>query len=316
MTEALGSGSFLVDTALYRPRHTSCYLVEDGGELAIIDTGTKNSLPQVLDAIATIGATPDQVRYVIPTHVHLDHAGGAGALMRACTKATLVVHPNGLPHMLDPSKLQAGATAVYGEEAFQRDFGDLEAIPEERTLAAADLQSLPLGNRTLRFLHTPGHANHHGCIFDHASGYLYTGDTFGLGYSEFRTAGTPLVVATTTPVAFDPDAWFASLEHMMAFNPSACCLTHFGKVDRPTDLVDMLRDSIRAHVKIALDEEQRDPAGREERLRAAVDELLVDAGTAHSGLPPDQVRRIFDTDIELNAQGLQIWLVRRAKKRG
>lgn len=315
MTEALGTGSYLIDTALYRPRHTCCYLIEDAGELAIIDTGTQNSLPQVLDAIATVGATPEQVRYVIPTHVHLDHAGGAGALMRVCPRATLIVHPKGLPHMIDPSKLQAGATAVYGEEAFQRDFGDLEAIPEQRTLAASDLQSFALGGRTLQFLHTPGHANHHGCIFDHASGHLYTGDTFGLGYGEFRVHGKPLLVATTTPVAFDPEAWFNSLDHMMAFNPTACCLTHFGKVEQPTSHVDMLRDSIRAHVQLALDEEKRDPEGREDRLRAAVDRLLVNAGTAHSGLPATQVRHIFETDIELNAQGLHVWLIRRAKKR-
>jgi glyoxylase-like metal-dependent hydrolase (beta-lactamase superfamily II) len=315
MTEALGDGSYLIDTALYRPRHTACYLVEDKGELAIIDTGSPHSLPQVLDAIATVGARPEQVRYVIPTHVHLDHASGAGALMGTCPQATLIVHPKGLPHMIDPSKLQAGATAVYGEEAFQRDFGDLEPIAEERTRAATDLQCLELGGRSLRFLHTPGHANHHGCIFDHGSGFLYTGDTFGLGYGEFRRHGDPLVVATTTPVAFDPDAWFKSLEHMMAFNPSACCVTHFGKIERPDICVGMLRESIQAHVEIALAEEQRSTEGREERLKGAVERLLVDAGTAHSGLPADQVRAIFDLDIELNAQGLAVWLARRAKRR-
>jgi len=315
MTEALGNGSYLVDTALYRPRHTACYLIEDGGELAIIDTGGPHSLPRVLDTIAAVGARPEQVRYVIPTHVHLDHASGAGALMRACPKSQLVVHPKGLPHMIDPSKLQAGATAVYGEAEFQRVFGDLEPIDAERTLAASDLQSFALGGRTLQFLHTPGHANHHGCIYDHASGYLYTGDTFGLGYSEFRGPHGPLVVATTTPVAFDPEAWFTSLDHMMAFNPAACCLTHFGKVERPEHRVDMLRDSIRAHVEIALAEEKRVGDGRDARLKQAVEALLVNAGTAHSGLPADQVREIFELDIELNAQGLAVWLARRAKKR-
>jgi len=315
MTEALGNGSYLIDTALYRPRHTACYLIEDGGELAIIDTGGPHSLPRVLDAIAAVGARPEQVRYVIPTHVHLDHASGAGALMRTCPKATLLVHPKGLPHMIDPSKLQAGATAVYGEAEFQRVFGDLEPIAEERARAASDRQGFALGGRTLQFLHTPGHANHHGCIYDHASGYLYTGDTFGLGYSEFRGHQGPLVVATTTPVAFDPDAWFASLTHMMAFNPAACCLTHFGKIERPEHCVDMLRDSIHAHVEIALAEEQRAGDGRDVRLRDAVDHLLVEAGTAHSGLPADRVREIFALDIELNAQGLAVWLARRAKKR-
>ncbi len=314
MAEALGNNSHLIDTGLYGPEHGACYLLEDSGELAIIDTGTQHSLPQVLDAISALGATPDQVRYVMPTHVHLDHAGGAGQLMQSCPNATLVVHPKGLPHMIDPSKLQAGATAVYGEVAFQRDFGTLIPVPEERTIAAPDLQSFELGSRKLQFLHTPGHANHHGCIFDHQSGYLFTGDTFGLAYRQFRHNGSALVVATTTPVAFDPDAWFDSLDRMMALDPQACCLTHFGKIDRPADRVDMLRESIQTHVDLALEEEGRDPEGREARLRAAVDRLLVDAGCAHSELPAEQVRHIFESDIELNAQGLCVWLIRRAKK--
>jgi glyoxylase-like metal-dependent hydrolase (beta-lactamase superfamily II) len=314
MTEALGHDSYLIDTGLYRPGHAGCYLIRDHGELAIIDTGTQHSLPRVLDAIAAIGAAPEQVRYVIPTHVHLDHAGGAGQLMRACPAATLIVHPKGQPHMIDPSKLQAGATAVYGEQAFQRDFGELQPIPEDRTLAAADLQTFELGDRELQFLHTPGHANHHGCLFDRSSGHLYTGDTFGLAYSEFRAGDSALIVATTTPVAFDPDAWMESLDHMMALNPSACCVTHFGKIDEPASRVEMLRESIRAHVAIALEEEKRPPEGRAGRLMQAVERLLVGAGTAHSKLPEDEVQQIFASDIELNAQGLQVWLARRAKR--
>ena len=313
MAEALGYNSYQIDTGFYRPRHAACYLIEDGGELAIIDTGTQHSLPRIKDAIAAIDADLTQVRYVIPTHVHLDHAGGAGQLMRDCPRATLIVHPKGQAHMIDPGKLQAGATAVYGEEAFRRDFGELLPIPVDRTLAAADRQTVELGSRMLQFLYTPGHANHHGCIFDHRSNFLYTGDTFGLGYTEFRDMA-PLLVATTTPVAFDPDAWFASLEHMMGLNPVACCLTHFGKIDQPQAYVDMLRESIQAHVAIALAEEPRDATGRTARLKTAVERLLVDAGCAHSNLPADEVRQIFASDIELNAQGLEVWLARRAKR--
>lgn len=314
MAEALGNGSYLIDTGLYGPQRAACYLVEDNGELALLDTGTQHSLPRVLDTIAEIGATPAQVRYVIPTHVHLDHAGGAGQLMQACPNATLVVHPKGHPHMVDPSKLQAGATAVYGEAVFARDFGTLLPIPEPRTLIAEDGQHFDLGRRTLSFVHTPGHANHHGCIFDQTSGHLYTGDTFGLGYRELERNDEPYLVATTTPVAFDPDAWLDSLDRMMALDPQACCLTHFGKIDRPRDRVGMLRESIEAHREIALAEEGHDLEGRDTRLRQAVDALLVEGGSSYSGLAADKVREIFVNDIELNAQGLGIWLARRAKQ--
>jgi len=316
MAQAIGAQSHLIDTGLYRPGLAACYLVEDAGELAIIDTGTMHSLPHVLEAIESIGARAEQVRYVMPTHVHLDHAGGTGQLMRACPNATLVTHPKGLPHMIDPAKLQAGATAVYGKEAFARDFGELLAVDEDRAMAATDGESFELGRRRIEFIDTPGHANHHGCLFDHDSGYLYTGDTFGLGYAEFRTDGDPLLVATTTPVAFDPDAWFDSLERMLALKPSACCLTHFGRIDEPHRHVDMLRASIRAHVDIALAEESRDVEGREQRLHAAVRDLLVGAGVTHARLEETAVEAIFANDIELNAQGLSVWLARRAKRRG
>lgn len=317
MAEPIGHDSYLIDTGLYGPLHAACYLVADSGELAIIDTGTRHSLPQVLDAITAAGAAPEQVRYVMPTHVHLDHASGSGVLMDACPNATLVVHPKGLAHMVDPTKLQAGATEVYGEEAFQRDFGDLMPIAASRAHAATDRETFALGRRELQFIDTPGHANHHGCLFDHASGYLYTGDTFGLGYRQFRDSddGDALLVATTTPVAFDPDAWFDSLDRMMALAPSACCLTHFGRIGKPQTHVDMLRASIQAHVDIALAEELRDSQGRVQRLSAAVEHLLMEAGQRHSGLPADRVREIFASDIELNAQGLGIWLMRRAKRR-
>jgi glyoxylase-like metal-dependent hydrolase (beta-lactamase superfamily II) len=218
--------------------------------------------------------------------------------------------------MLDPAKLQAGATAVYGAEAFARDFGELLAVDEDRAQAATNGETFELGRRRIEFIDTPGHANHHGCLFDQASGYLYTGDTFGLGYAEFRAAGRPLLVATTTPVAFDPDAWFDSLDRMMALEPGACCLTHFGRIDEPQRHVDMLRSSIRAHVDIALAEEPRGLDGRAERLHAAVRDLLVGAGVAHVGLDPEAVEAIFANDIELNAQGLGVWLARRAKHSG
>lgn len=312
--QSIGQHSYQIDTNLYRPGHAACYLVADHGELAIIDTGTQHTLPSILAAIESLGASPEQVRWVMPTHVHLDHAGGSGQLMAACPNATLVVHPKGLPHLVDPSRLAAGATAVYGEAAFRRDFGELLPVDPARCIAAADLQTFALGERLVQFLDTPGHANHHGCLFDHASGYLYTGDTFGLGYPQLRRGDAPLLVATTTPVAFDPDAWLASLDHMLAQEPSACCLTHFGKVEAPQELVGMLRDSIAAHVQIALAEEARDPEGRAARLHEAVDELLVEAGSRHSGLPAERVRQLFESDIDLNAQGLAIWLARRAKR--
>ena len=313
--ESIGGNTLLVDCGLYRPQLAGCYLVRDSDELAVIDCGTRHSVPHILEAIRSLGMHPENVRWIMPTHVHLDHAGGAGLLAQQCPNATLATHPKGLPHMIDPSRLQAGATAVYGEAAFARDFGALDPIPASRCIAAADEQPFELGRRTLRYLHTPGHANHHGCVLDSGSGYLFTGDAFGLGYRELATPA-PYIVATTTPVAFDPEAWQTSLDRMLALEPTAVCLTHYGRYEDPEALAPQLQASIQAHVEIALREESNaDDSGREERLEQAVANLLVTGATAHCGVSPAHAREILAGDIRLNAQGLAVWLARRAKRR-
>ncbi len=306
---------YCIDTGLYRPRHTASYLIRSGGELAFVDTGAANNVPRLLEVVREIGLTSEAVRYVMPTHVHLDHAGGAGALVAACPNATLITHEKGAPHMIDPSRLQQGATAVYGEDEFHRLYGDLEPVPESRVVAAAEGDRFPLGTREIRFIDTPGHANHHGCFFETETRTIFTGDTFGLSYREFDSTAGPWVIATTTPVAFDPDAWLDSLQRMMTLQPLAACPTHFGRLANPGDLVDDLRASIEAHRRIALREEaDGDEAGRAERLNAAVDDLLVTAARQRQpALSAERSRELLQLDIDLNAQGLHVWLKRRAK---
>jgi glyoxylase-like metal-dependent hydrolase (beta-lactamase superfamily II) len=307
---------YCIDTGLVRPDHTASYLLRRGDELAFFDTGATNSVPALLETTRRIGLGPEAVRYVMPTHVHLDHAGGAGALMAACPNATLVTHHKGAPHMIDPSKLQAGAMAVYGEAAFRRMFGELIPVPEERVIAARDGQTFPLAGHEILFIDTPGHANHHGCYFDPVSRSLFTGDTFGLSYLEFDSEAGPWVIATTTPVAFDPDSWHDSLNRMLALHPLNVLPTHYGRLRDPAALAPMLRDSIQAHVAIALEEEPRDEHGRAERLQSAVDALLVgEALRRCPELGEARARELLALDIDLNAQGLHVWLKRRAKRR-
>jgi glyoxylase-like metal-dependent hydrolase (beta-lactamase superfamily II) len=134
----LGDGIYCIDTDLYRPHMAACYLVREGDAAAFIDTGTYHTIPLLMEILADLGLDASNVQYVIPTHVHLDHAGGAGELMARCPNASLIVHPKGAPHMIDPSRLQAGATAVYGEEGFAKDYGKLIPIPVERVIKADD----------------------------------------------------------------------------------------------------------------------------------------------------------------------------------
>ncbi len=316
--ESVGEEIFCIDTGLYRPGLAACYLVRSGDRLAFVDTGTANSVPGLLGVIQALGLTPAHVDYVIPTHVHLDHAGGAGALIAACPNARLVVHPKGAAHMIDPARLIAGATEVYGEAAFSRAFGTLTPVPEARVIVAQDARVLDLAGRRLCFIDTPGHANHHGCLFDERGRGLFTGDTFGISYREFDTPSAgPWLFATTTPVAFDPDAWQRSLDRLMGFAPRAVYLTHYGRLDQPRRLVEPLRQSLRDLAGIALAEEGATDGDRLARIQDAVGRHLIARARAHGvTLAEPRIRDLLAVDIALNAQGLEIWLQRRARRAG
>ncbi|AGA92287.1 Zn-dependent hydrolase, glyoxylase [Thioflavicoccus mobilis 8321] len=311
----IADGIYCIDTGLYRHGLAACYLVREGDRLAFVDNGTARTVPTLLGVIAELGLTPGHVDYVIPTHVHLDHAGGSGALMAACRQARLVVHPKGAPHLIDPSKLTAGAIAVYGEDGFARDFERLEPVPAERITTAEDGLELDLGGRPLTFIDTPGHANHHGCVFDAKTRGFFTGDTFGISYRECDTERGPLLFAPTTPVAFDPERWLESLDRLMSFEPQAMYLTHYGRVDRPAELVDELRQGIRDMAALALAEEGRADDERETRLECAVGDYLIGRARVHGvALDGAELARLFGVDTRLNAQGLEVWLRRRAKR--
>lgn len=313
-TTDLGHGVFCIDTGYHRPGLAACYLIREGDRLAFVDTGTARALPILLDVVASLGLTPGDVDWVIPTHVHLDHAGGAGDLMAGCPNARLVAHPNAAPHLIDPSRLTAGAMAVYGEEAFSREFGAITPVPESRVQVAENGTEVDLNGRTLTFIDTPGHANHHGCVFDSVSEGIFTGDTFGIAYKELDTADGPLLFAPTTPVAFDPDAWLLSLDRILGFGPRVAYLTHFCELDDPTGHVGTLRDSIRDLANIALAEEGNADEQRESRLRTAVDAHFLERARRNGCTLEDaRVRQLLEVDIELNAQGLEVWLRRRAK---
>ncbi|MEZ5448099.1 MAG: MBL fold metallo-hydrolase [Thiolinea sp.] len=190
----LGASIYCIDSELQRTGLACCYLVRAGDAAAFMDTGTFHTVPYLLQVLSELGMSPEQVRYIIPTHIHLDHGGGCGALMASCPNATLIAHPKGVPHLIDPSRLEAGARAVYGDAVFEHDFGKLLPIPAERVISAEDGYRIDLNGRTLSFWDTPGHANHHGCIFDHETRSCFTGDTFGLSYREFDTEQGAIVL--------------------------------------------------------------------------------------------------------------------------
>lgn len=317
--QSVGDDIHCIETDLYRPGLAACYLMRSGDRLAFIDTGPANCVPRLLSVIEDIGLTPEHVEVIIPTHVHLDHAGGVGTLLAACPNARVWAHPRSAPHLIDPSKLTAGATAVYGEADFNVHFGALVPVPEARLTIAEDGDVWELAGRRLTSIDTPGHANHHHCIHDAQSGGLFTGDTFGISYRDFDTDAGPWLFAPTTPVAFDPEAWHQSLDRLMALEPTAAFLTHYCRVDNPPALVGQLRQSIDALAEIALaceqDAELLPSEGRKHRIQELVtDQLLTSARRHGCDLPEGRMRELLKVDLDLNAQGLEVWLQRRARR--
>ena len=301
-------GIYAFDSGYVRPLLASIHLIVENGRAAFVDSGNNASLPAALAALASLGLTPDNVDYVILSHIHLDHAGGAGAMMRAFPRARLVVHPRGARHMADPSKLVAGASAVYGADAVRRLYGEVLPIDSRRIVEATHQLKVDLAGRELLCLDTPGHAKHHICLVDRRSGDVFTGDTFGLSYRELDTDGRQFVFPTTTPIQFDPQALHASVDLIVSYRPQAVYLTHFSRLADVAAQAQQLHRQIDAHVAIARREKE---AGQEKqsRIRAGlVDLLLSEARLFGCRLPDAEILDVFAVDLDLNAQGLACWV--------
>jgi glyoxylase-like metal-dependent hydrolase (beta-lactamase superfamily II) len=308
--EALGHGVHAIDTGFHRERYDAAYLVAHGARAAFIDTGTTHSLPRMLAALATVGLGQDQVEYVIPTHAHLDHAGGAGALMRALPTARLVAHPRAAPHLIDPQVLLDSARCIYGDEHVERAYGEVPGIDAARVIVTHDGMTLDLGGRELQFLDTPGHARHHNCIWDAASRGFFTGDTFGVSYRELQTPRGSFIMPTTPPTQFDPQPLRASIERLLSYRPDCMYVTHFGRVTSIPRLGRMLLQQI--DELVALAESLRAHPQREAALEAGMQSLIVRWVRDHGCTMPDEtLRELVALDVTLNAQGVATWLDRR-----
>jgi glyoxylase-like metal-dependent hydrolase (beta-lactamase superfamily II) len=304
---ALPGDVWCIDTEQMRPNMAACYLIGDGERYAFVEAGTNHGVPALLARLDALGIGRHQISHVIPTHVHLDHAGGAGLLMRELPQAQLVVHPRGARHMIDPSALWKGVTAVYGADNAQRMYGELVPVPADRVVAAETGHEIRVGERLLTVMDSPGHARHHFSIWDEQTRGWFTGDTFGLSYRDFDTARGPFILPTTTPVQFEPEAWAQTIDAYMARDPQRMYLTHYSVVEDVARLADELRAGLQDYVSIA--QSLKDSSNR----HAA----LVDALTAHAmgrlrqhgcGFDEAHVLELMGHDFDLNAQGLEVWL--------
>lgn len=283
------------------PGFTAVYLREEDQECAFIEAHTPRSVPRVMAELAARGRRPEEVRWVVVTHAHLDHAAGAGALLARCPNATLLGHPRAVKHLVDPTKLVEGAREVYGAARFAELYGTLEPVPKERARSLADGESFELGGARLTAHHTAGHAWHHLVVHDPATDAVYTGDSFGVVYPALQGHGR-FAIPTTSPTGFDAPEAHRSIDKILALGTKLACLTHFGEVG---DL-----EVIAAQLHAWIDRSEawveeyargaHTPAWLEERIRAA---LVEEAGRVGLSLGAAEWK-VLALDIELNAQGL------------
>jgi glyoxylase-like metal-dependent hydrolase (beta-lactamase superfamily II) len=305
--QALGDGVHAIDTDFHRPRFDAAYLMVEDGRAAFIDTGTTYTVPRLIAALASLGVPVSAVDWVIVTHVHLDHAGGAGALMQELPNARLVVHPRGERHMVNPLALLMSARSVYGAEEMANSYGKVTPVPRERVLTSDDGMTIDLAGRPLQLIDTPGHARHHHCIWDERTRGFFTGDTFGLSYREFDSAQGPWLLPTTTPIQFDPEALRQSVRRMLSYQPQRLYLTHYGCVENVPVLGEMMLSQIDEMVTLA--EPLRNADDRHARLRQALSDMYLRRVRAHGCTFADsETLTLLAMDIELNAQGLAVWL--------
>lgn len=312
---SLGHGITQIDTGFVRPRFDSAYLiVSEERRAAYIDTGPNSAVPRLLDALSANGLSPESVDYLIVTHVHLDHAGGAGLLLSKLPNAKLVVHPRGARHLVDPSKLMAGVRAVYGDEVAARDYGELIPILAERVIESHDEMKLSLGSRTLELIDTPGHALHHHSIWDAESAGMFTGDTFGIAYPDLPIKDGTFAFPTTSPVQFDPEALKSSIERILRYKPARIYLTHFGmteQIERHAEMALSLLEKMMAKLPSL-------PKKGEERHQQMLDaftELYLNEYERLGGSAGrDSALAQLAGDLELNAQGVGVYLDRQAAR--
>ena len=306
-------GITAVDAEYLYSGHAAAHIIVYGGRAAFVDVGTNSSVPYLLAALGELGVPREAVDYLLLTHVHLDHAGGAGRLMGELPNAQAVLHPRGAPHMTDPSRLIAGSRAVYGEERFARLYGELVPIPPARVRVVKDGERIRLGGRELTFLHTRGHAEHHYVVVDEAHARIFSGDTFGISYGALKTPRGAFITPSTVPTQFDPEQHLASIDRMLAYSPESMYLMHFSRVTGVPRLGEMLKAQIREFVRFTrahAEDTDPSPGIRTAMLAHWVGLLRLQGST----LPAAQIEHALQGDLELNTQGLIAWLEREKRK--
>ncbi|WP_026583076.1 MBL fold metallo-hydrolase [Bacillus sp. J33] len=304
--EKLAENLYLIDDFdLSKEKRTGTYVLMEE-HLTLVETSASPSIPYILQGIKELNLRPEEVDYIIVTHIHLDHAGGAGLLLTHCPNAKLIVHPKGARHISDPSRLIAGAKAVYGDK-FNELFDPVLPVPQDKIMIKDHEDELAIGPRcTLKFYNSPGHANHHFSIFHPVVNGMFTGDTAGVTYPQLKEEGIELYLPSTSPNQFNPKKMLDSIEMYEKLNLDYIFFGHYGMSSNPKEVYRQIREWL--DVFITAGKSGVEEGGSfESQTQAAKDKLANQIKTylTDKGISKDHpVYEILSVDIEVCAMGL------------
>ncbi len=299
--ERLDDHLYMIDAYMERqPQRLACYLF-DGPERVLVEVGPSSTLPHLVEALDDLGV--DDLSAILVTHIHLDHAGGAGTLAARFPKARIGVHASGARHLVDPDRLWSSAARIYGHQELLDMWGPIEPVAESRLLVLEEGSKVPLGgSRSIAVLHTPGHARHHVAYYEEDSGGLLVGDSAGVCYPHGH-----FVMPLTPPPDFDPEEAARQMRRMAALEPHFVGFAHFGpEFDVAAKLAEAearMLDWV-AEVTELVGDQSLDDAQAAERLRAwSRTEYLAE------GFSEREVDRYDSTTFwEMHVAGVRRWL--------
>lgn len=292
-------GISAVDTAMAGQRELNAVYLIASTEPCLVETGPGADGPVVVDALTHLGLGPDDLAHIVVTHIHMDHAGGAGALMARYPRATLWVHERGAAHAADPTRLIASTARTYGDARMRALYGETLPCPSERVRAIHDGDRIPLGDRSLEVLHTPGHASHHIALHETTSGAMFTGEAIG-SYLPWADCYRPAL----PPPEVDVETALRSIERMAASRPSTLLTSHFGPVPDPADAFARSAERIRAWSDAVGAHLRGDVTASEDDVVRILQDQAARDFEADAGRPIDLERYDALGSIKMNAQGL------------
>ncbi len=306
----INNGIITIDTNFVRPMYVASHLICQDGDAAFIDVGTSHNVTLLLEELERRDLDKGDVKYVFLTHVHLDHAGGAGKLIQNLPNAKVVVHPRGAKHMIHPKKLIASAEGVYGKQLFSQLYGNIESVPQEKIILAQDEEQITMQDRNFHLFYTEGHAKHHYCIYDELANAIFSGDSFGMSFREFDTDKGEFIIPITSPTQFDPDEAHKAIDKIISYQPEVIYLAHYSKIDETERLADDLHLSINKFVNIALKHEQDQK--RAETIKLSIEHYILNKLSEHNyRATADEAKKYLSADIYVNALGLDFWLTQK-----